>query len=118
MPTPDCDCPICVLYYADLQICDLRVILTKRGGNKLNFTMRHDALSTFAPNRRAIENSIMALIYKADTTPLKVKYFCEVDKPEYSLKIERLSKNEYKFCFHSNLKPVPDDEEADPLPMD
>jgi len=117
MPTPDCDCPICVLYYADVQICDLRVILTTRkGGNKLNFTMRHRDLDVITSNEK-IENSVIALVYDADCRRLKVDHYHLVEKPEYSLNIERLSKNEYKFCFHSNLKPVPD-EEADPLPMD
>jgi hypothetical protein len=116
MPTPNCDCPICVLYYADVQICDLRVVLTKKQKDKLHFTMRHRDLDIITANKE-IESSVVALIYKADTTPLKVKHFCEVDKPEYSLKIERLSRNEYKFCFHSKMEPVPD-EEADPLPMD
>jgi hypothetical protein len=114
MPTPGCDCPLCVLYYADLQICDLRVVLTKKQKDKLHFTMRHDDM--FAPNKE-IENSIMALIYDADRRNLKVDHYHLVEKPEYTLKIERLSKNEYKFCFHSNMNPVPD-EEADPLPMD
>jgi len=114
MPTPGCDCPVCVLYYANLQICDLRVILTKKEGDNLHFKMRHDNM--FAPNKD-VHNSIMALIYNADRTPLKVDHYCLVEKPEYTLKIERLSKNEYKFCFHSKMEPVPD-EETDPLPMD
>ena len=113
MPTPGCDCPLCVLYYDDLQICDLRVTLTKKQGDKLHFKMRHDDM--FAPNKQ-VQKSIMALIYDAGEK-LKVDHYCLVEKPEYTLKIERLSKKEYKFCFHSNLNSVPD-EETDPAPMD
>jgi hypothetical protein len=58
----------------------------------------------------------MALIYNVVRKNMKVGHYQLVEKPEYTLNVERLSKNEYKFCFHAEIKPVPDD--ADPLPMD
>ena len=113
MPTPGCDCPVCVLYYADLQISDLRVTVIIRGEDKLYFKMRHDHM--FAPNKQ-IKKSIMALIYDAGEK-LEVEHYFLVEKPEYTLKISRLSRKVYNFCFHSKIEPVPD-EEVDPAPMD
>ena len=113
MPTPGCDCPLCVLYYANLQICDLRVHLINRKKD-LHFKMRYDGM--FAPNEQ-IKRSIIAIVYDADCGRLDMEDHFLVEKPEYTLHIERLSRNEYKFCFHSKMEPVPD-EETDPLPMD
>ena len=116
MPTPDCTCPTCVLYYANLQICDLRVTLIKKGKDGLNFRMRHTDVLPFDTTNADIQNSIMALIYNVVRKNMKVGHYQLVEKPEYTLHIDHLSKNEYKFCFHAKMEPVPDD--ADPLPMD
>lgn len=119
MPTPGCDCPLCVLCYADLQICDLRVTFTNRKKNKLHFSMTHleqPPLRLISANKQ-IESSIIALVYDAHCRRLDMGDHFLVEKPEYTLNISRLSEKEYKFCFHSNLNPVPD-EETDPLPMD
>ena len=116
MPTPNCKCPTCVLYYANLQICDLRVTIIKKGKNGLNFRMRHEDVQPFDLTDEDIQTSIMALIDRVIEKNLRVDHYFRVENPDFNINIERLSKNEYKFCFHAETKPVPDD--ADPLPMD
>ena len=116
MPTPDCKCPTCVLYYANLQICDLRVTIIKKKTNGLGFKIRHEDVLPFDTTNEDIKQSIMALIYDVVQRNIKVDHFFRVESSDFNANIERLSKNEYKFCFHAKIEPVPDD--ANPLPMD
>ena len=108
MPTPDCKCPTCVLYYANIQICDLRVTIIKKGKNGLNFRMRHEDVQPFDLTNEDIQHSIMALIYDVVQRNIKVDHFFRVESSDFSANIERLSKNDYKFCFHAKMEQVPE----------
>ena len=93
-----CDCPLCPLLEANVQLCDARIKELKK--NQYVFA----GLGDYAPLRI---NLVGLIVLQQRKRKLKVGEYCTGErKPTFSecgftFCIDKLSRNEYKVCFHA-----------------
>lgn len=97
MSTVECDCPICPLEAANVNICDLELKILSGKNERLR--IEYTNLGEYAQ----LHKHFAALMLDVkNITKLKIGYGVTFTNKHSKVTIDRLTKNKYKICFHTN----------------
>jgi hypothetical protein len=109
-----CNCPICPLVAANVQICDA-IILVKR--EKRNGQTGYDLYSREKILSPIVKHCLTRMIHdmRESDDPIDVGQRRCYGNDNFDATITRTDELDYTLCFHTKQK---QDDNTDPLPMD
>jgi hypothetical protein len=101
MPEPNCDCPYCPLTAANVQTCDVLVVLKPNDRSEVYCPKELNPLA---------EHFNTLMLYCRNNCKQKIGTSLDLSKPnDYECNVNRLNRDTFKICFHALNK------ETDPV---